>query len=203
MFCPQPRILFSASLMSSCFCIIRTPSPIKIWSPEHVVRYDAAKMCNTETLFWLVTSTQPVITNVYWISENCPSGTALKCPSLHLAPVRLRDIQYTIPFALLSFMCSCKLHLCKLQWYGHVSRSSGLAKTTLQGTVKGGRRQTTLQGTVKGGRRQGRQRKRWEDNIRAWTGPESAKSHRAVGDRGKNGENWLRNHLWCPNDPRG
>ena len=20
---------------------------------------------------------------------------------------------------------------------------------------------------------------------------------------GKNGENWLQNHLWCPNDPRG
>ena len=44
---------------------------------------------------------------------------------------------------------------CKLQRYGHVSRSSGLAKTILQGTVKGGRRQ-------------GRQRKRWED-IREWT----------------------------------
>ena len=29
----------------------------------------------------------------------------------------------------------------KLQWYGHVSRSSGLAKTILQGTVKAGRRQ--------------------------------------------------------------
>ena len=42
----------------------------------------------------------------------------------------------------------------KLQWYGHVSRSSGLAKTILQGTVKGRRRQ-------------GRQRKKWEDNIRA------------------------------------
>ena len=28
----------------------------------------------------------------------------------------------------------------KPQWYGHVSRSSGLAKTILQGTVKGGRR---------------------------------------------------------------
>ena len=28
-----------------------------------------------------------------------------------------------------------------LQWYGLVSRSSGLAKTILQGTVKGGRRQ--------------------------------------------------------------
>ena len=26
----------------------------------------------------------------------------------------------------------------KLQWYGHVSVSSGLAKTILQGTVKGG-----------------------------------------------------------------
>ena len=26
----------------------------------------------------------------------------------------------------------------KLQWYGHVSHSSGLAKTILQGTVKGG-----------------------------------------------------------------
>ena len=51
----------------------------------------------------------------------------------------------------------------KLQWYDHVSRSSGLAKTILQGTVKGGRRQ-------------GRQRKRWEDNIREWTGLEFAKS---------------------------
>ena len=29
----------------------------------------------------------------------------------------------------------------KLQWYGHVPRSSGLAKTILQGTVKGARRQ--------------------------------------------------------------
>ena len=29
----------------------------------------------------------------------------------------------------------------KLKWYGHVSSSSGLAKTILQGTVKAGRRQ--------------------------------------------------------------
>ena len=28
----------------------------------------------------------------------------------------------------------------KLQWYGHVSRSSGLAKTILQSTVKGGKK---------------------------------------------------------------
>ena len=43
----------------------------------------------------------------------------------------------------------------KLKWYGHVLRSSGLAKTISQGTVKvkGGRRQGTVK--VKGGRRQG------------------------------------------------
>ena len=74
----------------------------------------------------------------------------------------------------------------KLQWYGHVS--SGLGKTILQGTVKGERRQ-------------GGQRKRWEDNIREWTGLSSA-SPRGQWRTGKNGENWLRNHLWCPNDPR-
>ena len=51
----------------------------------------------------------------------------------------------------------------KLQWYGHVSRSSVLARTILQGTVKGGRRQ-------------GRQRKRWEDNTREWTGLEFGRS---------------------------
>ena len=75
-----------------------------------------------------------------------------------------------------------------LLWYGHVSRSSGLAKTILQGTVKWGRRQ-------------GRQRKRWEGNIREWTGLEFGKPQRAVENR-ENGENWLQNHLWCPNDPR-
>ena len=58
----------------------------------------------------------------------------------------------------------------KLQWYGHASCSSGLAKTILQGTVKGGRRA-------------GRQRKRWEDNFREWTGLEFAKSQRAVESR--------------------
>ena len=44
---------------------------------------------------------------------------------------------------------------------------------------------TILQGTVKGGRRQSRQRKRWEDNIREWTGLEFAKSQRAVENGGK------------------
>ena len=51
-----------------------------------------------------------------------------------------------------------------------VSCSSSLAKTILQGTVKGGRRQ-------------GGQRRRWEDNIREWTGLEFAKSHRTVENR--------------------
>ena len=60
----------------------------------------------------------------------------------------------------------------KLKWYGHVSCSSGLAKTILQGTVKGGRRQ-------------GRQRNRWEDSIRERTGLEFAKSQRAVENREK------------------
>ena len=54
---------------------------------------------------------------------------------------------------------------CKLQLDGHVSCLSGLATT------------------VKGGRRQGRQRSRWEDSIREWTGLEFTKSQRAV-------ENW-------------
>ena len=40
-----------------------------------------------------------------------------------------------------------------------------------------------LQGTVKRGRRQSRQRKRWEDNIREWTGLVFAKSQRAVKNR--------------------
>ena len=44
----------------------------------------------------------------------------------------------------------------KLRWHGHISRSSGMVKTILQGTVKGPRRR-------------GRQ-KRWDDYIKEWTG---------------------------------
>ena len=60
----------------------------------------------------------------------------------------------------------------KLQWYGHVSRSSGLAKTILQYSERGKKTRQT--------------RKRWEDNIRDWTGLELTKSQRAV----ENGEKW-------------
>ena len=41
----------------------------------------------------------------------------------------------------------------KLRWYGQISSSFGMAKTILQGTVKGERRR-------------GRQKKRWEGNIK-------------------------------------
>ena len=81
------------------------------------------------------------------------------------------------------------VYIRKLKWYGHVSRSLGLTKTILQGTVKGGRRQ-------------GRQKKRLKDNIKELTGLEFAKSQRAV-EKERNGENWLSAHPCCSNDPRG
>ena len=71
----------------------------------------------------------------------------------------------------------------KLQWYVHVSHSSGLPKAILQGTVKGGRRQ-------------GRQKK-WGDNLREWIGLEFAKSQRAVENRGK-WKNLVWSHHWSP-----
>ena len=58
----------------------------------------------------------------------------------------------------------------KLRWYGHISRSSGMAKTILQGTVKGATRR-------------GRQKKRWEDNIKDWMGMGFGDSLRAAEDR--------------------
>ena len=57
----------------------------------------------------------------------------------------------------------------KLRWFGHVSRSSGLAKTLLQGTVKGKRKR-------------GRQKKRWEDSIK---GMDFASSTRAAENRSR------------------
>ena len=57
----------------------------------------------------------------------------------------------------------------KLRWFSHVSWSSGLAKTILQGTVDGKRR--------------GRQKKKWEDNTKEWTGMDFASSTRVAADR--------------------
>ena len=55
----------------------------------------------------------------------------------------------------------------KLGWCGHISRSSGMAKTILQGRVKGARKR-------------GRQKKKWEDNIKEWTGMGVGDSLRAT-----------------------
>ena len=60
----------------------------------------------------------------------------------------------------------------KLRWFGHVFRSSGLAKTILQGTVKGTRRRC-------------RQKKKWEDNIKEWTGIDFASSTKAAENRSR------------------
>ena len=49
-------------------------------------------------------------------------------------------------------------------------KSSSLAKTILQDTVKGQRKRC-------------RQKKRWEDNIRQWTGMDFASSTRAAENR--------------------
>ena len=120
------------------------------------------------------------------IEMRCYRKLLLISYKYHVANAKVRaKIQQTIgPYENLTIVKKRKL-----QWYCHVPRSSDLAKTILQGTVRGGRRQ-------------GRERKRWEDNNREWTGLEFANSQRAVENR-ENGGNWLQNHLLCPNDPRG
>ena len=77
----------------------------------------------------------------------------------------------------------------KLQWHGHVSRSSGLAKSILQTQSKGEEDKADR-------RRAG---KTISGNGQAWSSP----SPRGQWRTGKNGKNWLQIHLWCPNDPRG
>ena len=52
----------------------------------------------------------------------------------------------------------------------YVSRSSGLAKTILQGTVRGGRKR-------------GRQKKNWENNIAEWTGLKFCDAVREAGNK--------------------
>ncbi len=58
----------------------------------------------------------------------------------------------------------------KLKWYGHVTRSSGLSKTILQGTVSGSRKR-------------GRQKKKWTDNIAEWTGRSFAETQALAHNR--------------------
>ena len=67
-----------------------------------------------------------------------------------------------------------------MSWYGHIARSTGLAKMSLQGTVQGGRRK-------------GRQKKRSEDNISEWTGLGLGEALRKAEEE-RNGGNWLPDH---------
>ena len=62
---------------------------------------------------------------------------------------------------------------------------------------------TITQGTAKGERRQDRQKKKWEDNIREWTGLEFAKSLWAVGNREKWRNPVVKSSVARLNDPRG
>ena len=61
----------------------------------------------------------------------------------------------------------------KLRWYGHKTRSTGLAKMILQGTVQERRRR-------------GRQKKRWEDKVTKWTGLKLGEALR----KAENREEW-------------
>ena len=63
------------------------------------------------------------------------------------------------------------------------SRSSGLAKAILHGTVKGEEDKTDRE---RGG-------KTTSGNGQAWSSP----SPRGQWKTQRNGGNWLRNHLWC------
>ena len=63
----------------------------------------------------------------------------------------------------------------KLKWFGHVVRSVGMAKTSMQGTVFGKRRV-------------GRAKRRWEDNIMEWTKMSYGECIRAAENR----ERWRR-----------
>ena len=78
----------------------------------------------------------------------------------------------------------------KLKWYGHVTRSSGLSKTILQGTVQGRRKR-------------GRQRKRWTDNIKEWTGMTYAETQALAHDRDRWGNLVRRSIMQRPYDPGG
>ena len=58
----------------------------------------------------------------------------------------------------------------KLRWFGHVNRSSGLCKKSYKSQYQGKDKR-------------GRQKKRWEDNIKEWTGLDFHSSQRAAEDR--------------------
>ena len=74
----------------------------------------------------------------------------------------------------------------KLRWFGYVSRSSGLAKTILQGTVKGKRKRSRIR---RGGKIISKSGQEW--TLTAQLGQLKTR---------QDGKGLLRIHLWCPDD---
>ena len=59
----------------------------------------------------------------------------------YTAHVMNEEVRNTIRHAIGSYEYhNTTVRKCKLRWYGHITRSTGLAKMILQGTVQGGRR---------------------------------------------------------------
>ena len=97
-----------------------------------------------------------------------------------------RDAELSAPYHLYittCYFCFLKMYSCsydlittirrrKLKWFGHVVRSTGLTKTCMMETVRGGRRV-------------GRQRRRWEDNIMEWTGMQFEECVRSAESRSR------------------
>ena len=78
----------------------------------------------------------------------------------------------------------------KLKWFGHVTRSDGLTKVILQGTVEGSRRR-------------GRPKKSWIDNIAEWTSKSFAETQAMAHDRHEWRELTRTSVMTPPTAPRG
>ena len=76
----------------------------------------------------------------------------------------------------------------KMRWYGHVTRSNGLSKIILQGTVQGKRRR-------------GRQKKKWADNITEWTNKSFAETQSLAHNRQRWSQLVRSSSVRCPYDP--
>ena len=50
-----------------------------------------------------------------------------------------------LPLSIFMTVIKISVRTCKLRWYGHITRLTGLAKVILQGMVKGGRRKNHTQ----------------------------------------------------------
>ena len=87
--------------------------------------------------------------------ESYGDNTVLDCslPPEDLQPILCEEVEIATPDP-------GQENLWEPRWFGHVSRSSGLAQTILQGTVKGKRKRS-------------QQKQRWEDKIKEWTGMDS------------------------------